>query len=603
MKASNAARPAVETAARILALEQQAAILTQTSGESMTAEACLRVEKTKFTLLQIFGTIILDLFLTIGPLVPTFYPPETSCNCHRSGVNLLSFVLPKSASYTVLASLRGTVDLMENLIVFFDYCFTTRTEQLESESIKPARVFLPIDFSRGRWSAEDVVSLRDPIQKVIFAGSSLLDFHIGYLQQHETMKEIPKESVKPTVGNNGSHSCQGSKLDKVFQNLSYEGYPLVEENMQALKDSSSETLPACQGALSMISECFHAINSTRWLGKYPTAALENLQRARAASASQLTERLLDTYPSSFDDEGNFTRAFYLKTPHPLQGLMIGMVFKEEVLTLVDAMIANRLPRGIRLIISWASRSDDSVPDQFSPSDPDTKQGLFALGMVAVTIAHGVPAVIPSTQTTLIVYMSDFVFSIICLVAWYIGSGHGSGNPHELGAIMAVVVIILMHISSYENPGSGYSVFWSLILSHRQLIKRIAEEMGALIGPIALLNLEFSSSDFDSKSLASVAGLSRELNQALSRLLSLSSTSPLDFQEKWAKSVGMLDQRDIDDIMVVITVIQFRDENYRRYCVAFYCYVELLVTFDKLVFVVKERVGEMYMLPHDDHENV
>ena len=59
------------------------------------------------------------------------------------------------------------------------------------------------------------------------------------------------------------------------------------------------------------------------------------------------------------------------------------------------------------------------------------------------------------QTTVVVYMSDFALSLVSrtvgtivggvmgLVAWYIGSGHGSGNPYGLGAIMAAVVVILM----------------------------------------------------------------------------------------------------------------------------------------------------------------
>lgn len=99
------------------------------------------------------------------------------------------------------------------------------------------------------------------------------------------------------------------------------------------------------------------------------------------------------------------------------------------------------------------------------------EGMYALRIVVVTIALAIPAVIPSSagfyykqkglwalimgQTTVVVYMSDFALSLVSrtvgtivggvmgLVAWYIGSGHGSGNPYGLGAIMAAVVVILM----------------------------------------------------------------------------------------------------------------------------------------------------------------
>jgi hypothetical protein len=97
--------------------------------------------------------------------------------------------------------------------------------------------------------------------------------------------------------------------------------------------------------------------------------------------------------------------------------------------------------------------------------------MFALRMVVVTIALAIPAAIPSSagfyyrekglwalimgQTTMVIYMADFTFSLICraigtiiggalgLVAWYIGSGHGDGNPYGLAAIMAPVIIIIM----------------------------------------------------------------------------------------------------------------------------------------------------------------
>lgn len=87
------------------------------------------------------------------------------------------------------------------------------------------------------------------------------------------------------------------------------------------------------------------------------------------------------------------------------------------------------------------------------------------------IALAIPAAIPSSpgfyyrekgimglimgQSTLLVYMADFTYSLISraigtavggvagLVVWYFGSGNGSGNPYGLGAAMAVAVAILM----------------------------------------------------------------------------------------------------------------------------------------------------------------
>ena len=105
--------------------------------------------------------------------------------------------------------------------------------------------------------------------------------------------------------------------------------------------------------------------------------------------------------------------------------------------------------------------------------------MYALRLVAVTIACAIPAVIPSSagfyyrekglwglimaQTSVVVYMSDFTLSFVSrgvgtvvggvagLVAWYIGSGHGDGNPYGLAAIMALVLLLLMWGRLFAPP--------------------------------------------------------------------------------------------------------------------------------------------------------
>ncbi|KFZ22726.1 hypothetical protein V502_02795, partial [Pseudogymnoascus sp. VKM F-4520 (FW-2644)] len=107
------------------------------------------------------------------------------------------------------------------------------------------------------------------------------------------------------------------------------------------------------------------------------------------------------------------------------------------------------------------------------------EGLYALRMVVITIAFAIPAVIPSNagfysrekciwgliigQSAILVYMADFIFSLMTmaigkvaggvlgLVAWYIVSGNGPGNPYGLAAIMAAVIAILMWARLFSNP--------------------------------------------------------------------------------------------------------------------------------------------------------
>lgn len=107
------------------------------------------------------------------------------------------------------------------------------------------------------------------------------------------------------------------------------------------------------------------------------------------------------------------------------------------------------------------------------------EGLFALRMVVVTIAVSIAAVLPNTagffyrerglwalimsQTGLLVYMADFTFAVLTrligtvaggvlgLLAWYIGSGHGPGNPYGLSAALAVLLAIFLWVRLYLPP--------------------------------------------------------------------------------------------------------------------------------------------------------
>lgn len=166
--------------------------------------------------------------------------------------------------------------------------------------------------------------------------------------------------------------------------------------------------------------------------------------------------------------------------------------------------------------------------------------------------------------------------------------------------------------------------------------QLAETLVSLDGPIKLLGFEFSSSRFDSASLAKVNSLCRSLNRQLGRLLLLSSSLPQEFQEQLARQTGLLDHRLIGQVMAVmglceqalktgdalpeilptplfkqavdnwsrgrrgqeeqvISAEMMRDEGYRRFCVAASAYFGFLITVDEMVLVVKGVLGEAHLV--------
>ena len=188
---------------------------------------------------------------------------------------------------------------------------------------------------------------------------------------------------------------------------------------------------------------------------------------------------------------------------------------------------NEVYHELRLIHGPGARRGQGLPSRIIRQTYNwftNPSGLYALRMVVVTIATAIPSAIPSTadfyyrekgiwgiitaQIAVVIYMSDFTFSvlgriagtivggIIGMVAWYIGSGHGPGNAYGLAAITAAASVILVwwrlflppmmtgfavmcgatfvlvmgfsydneHTTQYGLPGQGYEAFYKRVVT-------------------------------------------------------------------------------------------------------------------------------------------
>lgn len=525
-------------------------------------------------LVQIFGTIIADLFLVFGPLLPSFKGtmPRSLIIPAAIGVGLglvSSFLFfPQSTSHIVLASMEGLVSLSKRPVDFTLASLTDEDdfslEELRKvksriiaayKQMEPALAFLPLDFSVGRWNADDVKSLKGHIRQTMVASLSLLEFHIARARseaRHQRMAaassaeggKTDKADEKTPRPAGRRQMMEHMEIVQAFQ--SPEGDALRSETIETLRNSSTDILAACQDAMAATVECVQTANSRRWFGRPSREqneqfleecrnTLETLVSARSSFAGETTERLLQKHAGIFDENGSLKQEDAL-AHHSVRGIMTGLIFEEHVIGLASALekllshVINLLehrpgvsvwfPRSIRYATAWVFRREIEapMPGQSTEVDPEvaeseskeaqkqlrisrgykTKQrsglgrailgtyhwfinteGLFALRVVVVTIALAIPAVIPSSsgfyyrekgiwglimgQTAMVVYMADFTFSAACrlvgtvvggaagLVAWYIGSGHGPGNPYGLAAIMAAVIVIFMWARLFFPP--------------------------------------------------------------------------------------------------------------------------------------------------------
>ncbi|KAJ5919738.1 hypothetical protein N7454_009573 [Penicillium verhagenii] len=879
MKAALAARPAAETQARLQALGQQAYSQANSTGQSVTLVEeellysgfmldarvsavyfCLicfmvyllarfRTKNPKFVLFQIFGTIIMDVHLTVGPLLPSFEGTIAKVLVEPAaigiGIGLACQILffPKSTSSAVLDGFEGLTRLIKSplditaaTLVADESPAMADLLQLKMKAIDtykklmPALGFLQLDFSVGRWGADDIKSLKEPMRQASLASLSLLEFHIsrvGGEQKLGKLREIlidDEHFSRDTIDEKRPRSAgmrqlmESVRLVRAFQTPEHESIRL--EMFDAIRTPTTKILPVCQEAATAVAEAIHAVNSSRWFGR-PTkqqmdertnhikSVLEALTTQRIAFTSEFTEGLIETNADIFDANGKL-KDLEDANLHRVRAISLAMVFEEQilgvagawesVLTQLVALMTERqktrlwLPKGLRYAVFWVLRKNSVAPvivNSTAVADPDaveaqskaTQQslrisrgyrvrkrsglgraiissyhwlinadGMYALRMVAVTIALAIPAVIPSSagfyyrekglwalimgQTTVVVYMSDFILSLVSrsvgtvvggvagLVAWYIGSGNGGGNPYGLAAVLAVIYPMMMwariffpmavlqatimagatfvlvigysyddtHIAAYGNPGYGYNVFWRRLtlviigsaaaliiqilprppsasrhvckslsntirslsdhyalllscwaqpgrdegLSAQELAFNVAGALSALDGPVALLKLEFSSSPFDSERLAQVKSLCQDLNQSLARLLFLSASLPEHFQTRLANFSGLLDHRNIGEIMAVLGVVEqalktgdplpevlptpllkrcleywqthqgeitlttdlIRDDDYRKFCVAISAYLKFLGAVDDLVLVMKGTLGESHIVSRE-----
>ncbi|KAL7947902.1 hypothetical protein V8C42DRAFT_316069 [Trichoderma barbatum] len=880
MKAALAARPASDTQAQLQALQQAAAAQAQSTGQNATVisqilvyeghmldarvtvvyyvMACvfiyflsrLRAGNVKLTLVHLFGIIVVDVFLLIGPLLPSFTPllGQTLVKPGAIGIGIgaVSCIIffPQSTSYVVLREMEQLIRMFDKPLDLTQKRFAAQSLELAQlrqskddmialyKTMEPEIAFLPLDISRGRWNADDVKGLKECIRQTMIASTSLLDFHITTItalqKEDKAGLQYDKHSSDGPTGEKGNreigqrHVLQYAELMKALRTP--EQSDLRHRMTEAMGETTAQVRQACSESISIVSECIHTVNTRRWI-RQPSqqvfdelvqrleTTLAALQTAREACVTSTTEAILDCHSDLFDQDGQLKVSDTLQ-PQSLQAMMVAMVLEERILSVAMATetmlnhvlqlttLQTRhriwLPSHIRYAFHWifsgrqtipiAGVSDDGGADDPDVVDEQSKEvrqrlrlirgyesptragpvsraivgtyrwltnpaGMYAIRMVIVTLATAIPASLPhsagffyrekglwaviTAQTCVLLYMADFTFSLVSralgtviggvfgLVAWYIGSGSGPGNPYGMAASVAVFTVICMwlrvflplaytqatamcgvtfiliigfsydnlHLPQYGSPGKGYEAFWkrlvtvllgflaativqlfpkppsatghvcktlsntvrtlsdyyALLLSHwsranqdgpigaaavEDLTLEVAEILSSLNGSLALLKADFSAGPFDQAVLRQTQEQCQNMNQALGRLLYLSTTLPREFQERLVTALGILDDGAIGNVMAVLAIVEqalrtgsplperlpvplvrtcfeslsyaqhhkielstslVRDENYRRYCVAVSSYLKFLTAIDDLVLSLKETLGERHVI--------
>ncbi|KAH6607197.1 hypothetical protein Trco_003510 [Trichoderma cornu-damae] len=652
MKAALAARPASDTQAQLQALQREAAAEAQSTGQNATVVGqmlvyqghmldarvtvvyyvmvCvfiyflsrLRAANVKLTLLHLFGTIVVDVFLLVGPLLPSFTPllGQTLVKPGAIGVGIgaaccLVF-FPQSTSYVVLRKMEQLVRMFDTPLDLTSRRFAAlplRLEELKQskngmialyKAMEPEIAFLPLDVSRGRWNADDVKGLQECVRQAMMASISLLDFHIttiAALQKADNAGGLhydkhsgdgpPGEKDGRDIGQR--HALQYAELMKALRTP--EQSDLRTRMTEAMSETTAQVRQACSESVAIVAECIHTVNARRWIRKPSQQVFDGLvgrletnlaalRSARESFIASTTEAILECHSDLFGQDGQLQASDTLQ-PQSLRAMVVAMVLEERILSVAlatEAMLKHVLqlatlqtrhriwlPSRMRYASGWILSGRDTIPvagvsDDGGADDPDVADeqskevrqrlrlirgyesphragpvsraiagtyrwltnpaGMYAIRIVVVTLATAIPASIPhsagffyrekglwaviTAQTCVLVYMADFTFSLVSralgtiiggvfgLVAWYMGSGSGPGNPYGMAATVAVFTVICMwlrvflplaytqatamggvtftliigysydnhHQPQYGSPGQGYEAFWKRLVT-------------------------------------------------------------------------------------------------------------------------------------------
>lgn len=377
----------------------------------------LRAENPKTTLTQVFAIVVADLFLTTGPLVPSFLGmlPMNLVKPGLVGVGASMacslLIYPESTSHLVMEGMGKILKPMKefssiSLLSLKKFPEVPKHEEVKHlleelvgaySDVESAFTFLKFDFSYGRLNADDIQSLELPLKSLVMTFMGLATFHLGVAEKGENTHNRSKKAKTDPIDTN----IEMSTFDNTT-NLGYVGLDgLMKSTMAAAESKSRPILLVCHEALETGLDGIFQVNNKRWFRKPSqiqclamankrTEKLEQLKRLRFEFAESNPDALLEIHEHLFDREGRVLSGLAGQTPY-LEPLISGLAVETRVLAVANSVILFLeafillekkrtkstiwFPSGLRKAFAWAT-GNSSTPIMALPrstyDDPEEK---------------------------------------------------------------------------------------------------------------------------------------------------------------------------------------------------------------------------------------
>ena len=486
------------------------------------ALARLRCANPKFTLTQIFGMIVTDIFMEVGPTLPNYMGSLASILVKPAAIGIglgtacCLLIFPKSTSYMVMGLMEklirvsnGALEItrkrLNNQDVPLAEAKTLRAQMIAiMKAAQPQLAFLPLDFSRGLWSADDVLTLQSDVRKVATAGLYLIDFHIARLHAADKLKahydnplnekeQGTTADERYTIGQH--HRKENDSLLLALSRPEHEHIRLETQN--AMRDSTSTALRVGSEAVLLASDVLHKANACRWIRKPKPAAFDELidklgdmrqrlHEARDESIEMSTERVLQAYADPYDENGLVKMKSEADRPM-LSSLVIAMVLEERITEFVGEIegLLNHLqrllskqkkprfwlPTRIQYAFSWLRHGSFAAPgsadagegDLHVDKDPDNLFDQTEEVWRRLNISRSRKS--PSARRNRVSHVISATY------AWFT-------NPAGMYAIRMVVVTIALTLPATISTSAAFFYrekgIWAVISAQTALLVYMSE---------------------------------------------------------------------------------------------------------------------------------
>ncbi|KAM5537128.1 hypothetical protein V8D89_009274 [Ganoderma adspersum] len=530
--------------------------------------ALIRAYAPRLTLMSVFGTIAIDIFCSYGPLFPfaqytLLNSMLTSVGCYIAiALILVTIVFPESLNHSYLDSSSALLQTLKGLLAsqeeilradphdvlpgtpLIGKVFGMRVGAIQLlQQLMSQKQMLDFEFSWGRWCAEDVEGMLEPMQIVVTRLGALVNF-IKLMALPMSLSDAASGDTQ-SVGDEStafSTAIGDTYLLRQFRernNAAETQYHVrLVDVLPNLREATAGVRAAGVEVLDAIQKLIVSVNTKRYTRGHVEQDVLLLQLEK--SLTGLRDALEDfkndqrfVLLQPFRDLLDRAHAGEMKSI-PLRSLHMSFVFTSNLVSTSSAIVtlaeyvsktaAKRpktrlwLPTGLRAIgkaLMSRGSGGEAVGEDTAPKeeiemhntrkykrDPDSKapengmqkianvihkvylwtktpEALFTFRYVLITIALWIPQVVKGTagfvyaerglwalimaQTTLNIYASDQIFNyvmrlagtflgaLVGMVCWYIGAGHGNGNPYGLAAINGVILVPFVFIRIFAPP--------------------------------------------------------------------------------------------------------------------------------------------------------